>query len=342
MPAESAADATENSWESKAPVPISILGVAAVNGKVYAFASNQTYEYNPITDTWTMKKPQPFSIHGAALAVYQNKVYTIGQGNGRTQVYDPATDTWENKTSMPTPRTQLEANVVNGKIYLIGGRTGGQYSTVGLNEVYDPETDSWTTKAPIPYPVVQYASAVVDNKIYIIGGQDEFTYPMNLALVQIYDSETDTWSFGTPMPKVVWQAAAGVTSGVWAPKRIYVIGGLPEKDLFGTDLNQVYNPENGSWTVGESMPTARFTLHVAVVNDKLYAMGGLPYFNLEGIGSRENEQYTPIGYKAIPQQSPPPEPHSDSFLTTLVTTASVATIAIIGVGLLVYFKKRKH
>jgi multisubunit Na+/H+ antiporter MnhC subunit len=33
-----------------------------------------------------------------------------------------------------------------------------------------------------------------------------------------------------------------------------------------------------------------------------------------------------------------PEP----FPTTLVVTASVASVAVIGVGLLVYFKKRKH
>jgi len=299
-PAFSSAEVTEDSWASKAPVPSSVLGVAAANGKIYAFASNITSEFNPITNTWTVKTPSPSSIWGSALAVYQNKIYAIGQGNGRTQVYDPATDTWENKTSIPTPRTQLDANVVNGKLYLIGGRTGGQYSTVGLNEVYDPETDSWTTKAPIPYPVVQYASAVVDNKIYIIGGQDEFTYPMNLDLVQIYDPATDTWSFGAPMPTVVWKAAAGATSGIWAPKRIYVIGGLPQKSLFGTDLNQVYNPENDSWTVGESMPTARFTLHVAVVNDKLYAIGGFPYWALGGSVCPENEEYTPLGYGTVP------------------------------------------
>jgi N-acetylneuraminic acid mutarotase len=292
--------ATEDSWAAKAPVPSSVLGVVAANGKIYAFASNKTSEYNPSTDTWTMKKPQPSSIYGSALAVYHNKIYAIGEGNGRTQVYDPATDTWENKTPMPTPRTQLEANVVNGKIYLIGGKTGGQYSTVSLNEVYDPETNSWTTKAPIPYPVVQYASAVVDNKIYIIGGQDEFTYPMNLAVVQIYDPATDTWSFGTPMPKIVWRAAAGATSGIWAPKRIYVIGGLPEKSLFGTDLNQVYDPANDSWTFGTPMPIARFNLKVAVINDTLYVMGGAPYFNLSGIWCPENEQYTPIGYGTVP------------------------------------------
>jgi hypothetical protein len=350
-------------------------------------------------------------MYGSALAVYQNKIYVIGEGNGTTQVYDPATDTWETKTPMPTPRTQLDANVVNGKIYLIGGRTGGQYTTVGLNEVYNPETDSWNTKAPIPYPVVQYASAVVDNKIYIIGGQNEFTYPMNLALVQIYDPATNTWSFGAPMPTIVTRAAAGATTGVWAPKRIYVIGGMPDKSLDGTNLNQVYNPENDSWTVGASMPTTRFQLHVAVVNDKLYAMGGAPYFNLQGIGSRENEQYTPFGYGTVPPEIAVVSPENKTydtgsvpltfavnkpavwigysldgqetvtvtvnmtltalsnglhsltvyandtfgnmgasetisfsvevpFPTALVAIASGASAAIIGIGLLVYFKKR--
>jgi hypothetical protein len=423
-PALSSTDAAEDSWASKAPVPSSVWGVAAANGKIYAFARNVTYEYNPITNTWATKNPLPSNMYGFALAVYQNKIYAIGEGNGMTQVYDPATDTWENKTPMLTPRIQLEANVVNGKIYLIGGKTGGQYSTVSLNEVYDPETDSWTTKAPIPYPVVQYASAVVDNKIYIIGGQDEYTYPMNLDLVQIYDPATDTWSFGTPMPKIVWQAAAGATSGIWAPKRIYVIGGLPATlslafggrlygSLDGTPINQVYNPENDSWTVGASMPTARFQLKVAVVNDMIYAIGGSPFFNLQGIWCPENEQYTPIGYGTVPPAIHVVSPENRTynvtsvslvftvnkpvvwigysldgqetvtitgnatiggltsglhnvtvyakdefentgvsetitfsvetpFPTTLVVTASGVAVVIVGAGLLVYFKKRKH
>jgi len=331
-PALSSTDAAEDSWASKAPVPRSVWGVAAANGKIYAFARNVTYEYDPITNVWATKNPLPSNMYGSALVVYQNKIYAIGEGNGTTQVYDPATDTWENKTPIPTPRTQLEANVVNGKIYLIGGRTGGQYSTVGLNEVYDLETDSWTTKAPIPYPVVQYASAVVDNKIYIIGGQDEFTYPMNLAVVQIYDPATDTWSFGTPMPKIVWRAAAGATSGIWAPKRIYVIGGLPEKSLFGTDLNQVYDPANDSWTFGTPMPIARFNLKVAVINDTLYIMGGAPYFNLSGIWCPENEQYTPIGYGTVPPAVAVVSPESKTYDASSVSLVLTVNKPVVWMG----------
>jgi hypothetical protein len=349
---------TSNSWIVKAPLPGNIDGLTVLDERIYGFGRNATYEYSPATDSWLSKSPLPISRSSFGTAVHQNKIYVIG-GHEKTdlnvvatyssanQVYDPITDSWENKASLPTARGQLEANVVNDKIYLIGGRTGGQYSTVGINEVYDTAADSWTTKTPIPYPVVQYASAVVDGKIYVLGGQDEFNDPMNLAFVQIYDPSTDKWSFGSPMPEVVWQAAAGATSGVLAPKRIYLVGGITEKSIIGTNLTQIYNPENDSWTVGSPMPTARFNLQVAVLNDRLYAMSGTPYFNFEGVWSNENEQYTPIGYgtpdptsSSLP--SPPTSPSStpEVFLIAPIAVVAIGALVVSG-GLLVYFKKRK-
>ena len=297
----------EDSWSSKASLPLPSGGIIGFKDKIFAFggsgeydnvtySNNAVFEYDPSLDSWIAKEVMPIKRSGFVLAVIQNKIYVIGGSEGLNQVYDPVTGTWENRTSVPTPRTQLEANVVDGKIYLIGGRTGGQMSTVALNEVYDPQTDTWTTKEPMRYPVVQYASAVVDNKIYVIGGQDEFHDELNLDVTQIFDTTTDTWSLGAPIPKVVWQAAAGATTGEQAPKRIYVFGGLPEQSLFGTDWNQVYNPETDTWTDAEPMPTARYSLSVAVLNDMLYVMRGMPYFNLNGVYCHENEQYTPVDY----------------------------------------------
>ena len=282
------------------------LGVAVVNGKIYAIGGynldsgylTTNEEYDPATDTWTTKKPMPTPRTDLAIAVYQNKIYVIGGHRlvvggyevfGTNEVYDPLTDTWETKTSMPTNRSGLCANVVNGKIYLIGG---GYPTYLGIgrrdaNEVYDPSTDSWTTKTPIPN-AGGYVSAVVNNKIYIMSYNNR---------TQIYDPETDTWVFGKPMPTAVSHAAAGATTGVVAPKRIYVIGGGTRFSL-STCLVQVYDPEGDVWDIGTSMPTPRSGLRVAVVNDMLYAIGG----------SRPpitavNEQYTPFGFWA----GPPPD-----------------------------------
>ncbi|MCL5877911.1 MAG: hypothetical protein M1540_08895 [Candidatus Bathyarchaeota archaeon] len=385
-----AASATENSWIDRPPMPDAKSGleVAVVNGKIYTIRPDGTnLEYDPATLTWATKQPVPTPRSSFGIAVYQNKIYVIGGSVGFDQstgshilsslneVYDPLTDTWESKKPMPMNRSQLNANVVDGKIYLIGGRTGGQFTTVDITEVYDPQTDSWTTKAHIPHPVVQYASTVVNGKIFIMGGQNEFADSVNLDLVQIYNPTTDTWSFGTPMPNVVWQAAAAATTGVWAPKRIYLFGGLPAQSLFGTNITQVYNPEADSWTLGASMPTSRFNFAVGVVNDTVYAFGGTPFFNLQGTAIAATELYIPFGYQgplppywspppstspspttnptSLPSITPmqtsspsdqptePPESQPQPLSTTLVATAFISIAVVIVLGLLVYFKKHQ-
>ena len=183
----------------------------------------------------------------------------------------------------------MQANVVDGKIYVIGGRaTDG---VVAVNEVYDPITDKWFTKTPIPTPVSAYASAVVDGKIYVIGGLSPVTNSTSTSRVnlnQIYDPNTDTWSLGAPLPNNQTSISAGATTGVMAPKRIYVIG---------DGLNQIYNPSNDSWTVGEPIPDSAHRLQnlddaeIAVVNDQLYALGGV--YEQNGQYYSVNEQYTP-------------------------------------------------
>lgn len=309
------ASATENTWKTMASMPTALTGLkaAVANGRIYVIGHNITYEYNPAGNVWVAREPMLTPRRSFGMAVYQNKIYVIGgnleggQITGANEVYNPLTDTWETKTSMPTPRAQLDANAVNGRIYMMGGRTGGPDTTVVLNEVYNPATDTWATQAAMLYPVVMYASAVVGSKIYVIGGQDEF-YPdsPNVAFNQIYDCESNTWSLGAPIPTVVWQVAAGATTGISAPKRIYVMGGLPDRSLEGTDLNQVYTPENDTWTSGASMPTPRLGLAIAVVNDLLYALGGTwMALNPQSPIYAANEQYTPFEYGTILDTTPP-------------------------------------
>jgi N-acetylneuraminic acid mutarotase len=332
----------ENSWTTLEQLPIPSRCIAGANDKIYAiggdgeyanvsYSCNAVLEYDLALDTWMAKAPLPNSMGPAVAAVYENKIYVLTESDGLNQLYDPATDTWENKTSMPTPRTQIMANVVNGKIYLIGGSSG-------LNEAYDPTTDTWTNKTAMPIGVNSYASAVVDNKIYFFGGAD----PDKRDLTQIYDADSDTWSFGASVPTPIHLAAAGATSGVLAPKRIYVIGGIADNySLSGISTNRVYNPQNDSWTVGEPMPTARFQLHLTVLNDQLYVMGGLPYFSLGHAYCYENEQYTPIGYQP-PTLSPPssPQPQPTEPLSTLAIVAALLAIIVVAVVLLVYSRTR--
>ena len=185
---------------------------------------------------------------------------------------------------------------MDGKIYVIGGFTQSELGfrqTSKENLVYDPIADSWTTKTPIPTAALDYATAVVDDKIYVISGTSR-AYSDNLInLTQIYDPKTDTWGQGAHIPYAVQQAAAGSTMGIAAPKTIYVMGGFTGF-YWPTNINQVYHPENDTWNFGAEMPTSLYDLGVAVVKDKLYAIGGRTGY-LQPV-TDQNNQYTPIGY----------------------------------------------
>ena len=335
----------EDSWTTKASMPTARaqLGVAIVNGKIYAIGGennsatgpnvlNINEAYDPATNTWTTKKPMPTARHSFGIAVYQNKIYCIGGSiNGPylavTEVYDPATDSWETKTSMPTARAALTANTVNGKIYLMGGNPGNI-----TNEAYDPATDSWSTKAQLPVDTVYSESAVAYEKIYLFGGL------FNRSSTQIYDPETNTWAFGASIPTGVAEGAAVATIGVNAPVRIYVMGGdttyVRNGVTFGnvTDLNQVYDPESNIWSTGALLPTELHFFGLAAVNDTLYAIGGWPRL-IEFLNT--NYHYTPIGYGKVGQQ---PTPFFAS--PAGIAVIALAIIAIAAVMAYIFYKRK--
>jgi N-acetylneuraminic acid mutarotase len=316
------AGAAENEWTAKAPMPTARggLGVAVANGKIYAIGglNNDTQlavneEYNPVTNTWATRTPMPTARSGFAIAVYQNKIYCIGGTvgdsdnlvsgfTGVNEVYDPVKNTWETKAPMPTPRADLCANVVDGKIYLIGGKEywGVEpfYHELAVNEVYDPVTNSWSTMSSMPIPAFGYASEVVNDTIYVIGGAREFQEQLgNLTAIsanQVFDSTNDTWSNRASLPDTVSHAAACVTSGVTAPKRIYVVGGFDQTNY--SNATYAYDFERNVWSSGALMPTARAYLGLAVVDDVLYAIGGFDGLNLLDV----NERYMPLGYGTVP------------------------------------------
>jgi hypothetical protein len=322
----SAADVLEDSWASKAPINQARggLGVAVVNGKIYAIGGSTASgpyppdafaggfvgtneEYDPATDTWTYKASMPTPRDHFAIVAFQNKIYCIGGAigfsvdersgfysyvsSGVNEVYDTLTNTWETKTPLPDDGMKIQAHVVNGKIYVMDW---------SLTYVYDPENDSWSlkTRMPPPYPASSPVSVVVDNKIIVTG---EFAVGWNYTSEQkvlIYDTETDSWSGGRSGPIVIGGGAAGATVGAKTPQKIYVLG-LKSGSPRPLSVNQVYDPKADTWASATAMPTNRTDFSIAVVNDALYAIGGYPSSSYVVTPTNANEQYIPIGYGTI-------------------------------------------
>lgn len=379
----------EESWIRKASMPWggAVFGAEAVNGKIYAFGGysyNGTFystsgAYDPATDTWTSKAEMPTPRVNFATAMYQDKIYVIGgqeksdmdPGVKVVEVYDPATNAWTAAASMLEPRVYMQAEVVNGKIYVIGGQPNPYFPPYNTNttQVYDPKMNSWSLAASAPFPLKNYASVVVEDKIFIMagffGGEG---YPLlGYDTMYIYNSATDEWSLGAQLPQAVSNAFAGATTGVMAPKAIYLFGGFNH-----VGQSQVYDPETTVWIIGGSVPQSIVEIGMptsmaatAVLNDAVYVMGGMFYVRTvfpgpekiptlpppEHIDHRPyfsfNYEFIPFGYGTF-ESTPSPTPWQEKTLTRINNYSLILIVALIIIvcvllfGLLIKHRKSHY
>jgi hypothetical protein len=148
----------------------------------------------------------------------------------------------------------------------------------------------------------------------------------------------DKWSSGADIPVGVASTAAVATVGHAAPKAVYVVGGLiltlnetgSGYVYHPQDLIQVCFPGNDSWMTGVAMPTARYALSVAAVDDRLYVLGGSDSRTSPDFAN--NELYFPLGYETISQGVP------NEIVIGIVAVVVVVVIAAVAV---VRRKRRK-
>lgn len=355
------------------------LGVIAVGEKIYAIggAVNNVYntasdswrivgtneEYNPQTNSWTTKMSMPTPRAYFSLSTYHNKIYCFGGINGEgmlsyqdtdiqlpgilwsnaTEVYNPLTDSWEKKTSMPANmQGRYSIVVINELMYFIGG-IGTQPAAI-----YNPNTDTWNTTLSSNPEVTkswntavieayvqtgldkgdgQFAAAAIDDTVYVVSSSTHT--PGNEALF-IYNTSNESWKLGALAPASVSSSVAVVISGIMAPTRIY---------LEAQSANYIYNPFNESWQVGTPIESSRFDFGVTILGDKLYVIGGYSSENLVS-GVAKNEEYTPVGYRPLPQSTPThvgsPE---ESFSYSVLFAFFGVSVAILIAGIAIYLRR---
>jgi N-acetylneuraminic acid mutarotase len=194
-------------------------------------------------------------------------------------------DSWTVLAEMQTARSGFGVAVVDGKIYAIGGYNG---SYLAVNEMYDPVADAWLTKAPMSTPRADFGVAVVQSKIYVFGGitgPSDYTLPSYTEVTEVYDPEADTWENLTSMPTPRYSLTANVIND-----RVYLIGGFdPTKMMsFESNVNEVYEPETNTWTTKASIPQGVWNYASAILDNRLYIIGGLvsqPYGPLGSTGT---------------------------------------------------------
>jgi N-acetylneuraminic acid mutarotase len=201
---------------------------------------------------------------------------------------------WSTAAPFPEPQEELYALTIKGKVYVVGGfgRTGDPQ---GLMYEYDPGTDKWTKKKSMPAPVHHQAQAAFEDRIYTFGGcMKQLDGSGATDKSWEYDPAADSWKALAPLPVKMCAAEAEQVGG-----KIYVVGGLTTFDngmgTRVTGMNQVYDPKTNTWEQRTPMPTARNHHFSAVVNGKLYMIGGRLGSGGAGAASATdvNEEYDP-------------------------------------------------
>ncbi len=301
-------------WVKKTPMPTPRSGAACavVNDKIYVIGGYLKKEdkyvivgvnerYDPKTDRWRKMAPMPSGRSGAATAVVDDKIYVFAgmDAKGRlvssVERYDPEKNAWKTVTSMPTPRIVPGAVVIDEKIYVLGGANwsddkAGVPHYLSVNEVYDPRANKWSVKKAMTSARPRPCVVVHDMKIYCIGGGQNNGYLIRAN--ERYDPKTDSWEALYPMPTARTAAAAGIIGD-----KIYVIGGYTFEERSAKcaecvtflSVNEEYDIRTNTWREALAMPMTRGGGVGAVVDNKIYCIGG---YNHEAGFLGLNEEYS--------------------------------------------------
>jgi hypothetical protein len=334
-------DPATDTWETKAFMPTARVGLKAnvVNDKIYLIGGypNRTFNevYDPTTDSWSTKEPMPTGASYYASAVFDNEIYVIGgYGSGNlNQIYDPETGKWRLGAPAPSSITDGAAGATTGmmalkRIYVLGV-LDFMYQAAPPNRIYDPKSDRWTFGADVPTNRLNFGVAVVNDTLYTIGGIiRNYPYELSDAIFTATPSAANEYSvpvgYGTPDPSYV-------PPDITAPE--ITIASPESKTYYSTNVTLAFavnEPISGmSYCLDGANATVAGNTTIAGLS---YGAHNLTVYAVDVAGNTGASETISFSVAKEPELFP----------ATPVAAASVATIAVVSVALLVYFKKRKH
>jgi len=219
-------DIASNTWSTGTPLPdlraFMASGYSPDNGKIYlvggyntAFVDSgqpNTWEYDPIADTYTNKTDFPELAGGYASGIINGHLYVAG-GRDANNVslntvfdYDIAADTWTQKNNMPGTQNNVRGSAVAlDSLFVFGGgnpfiapgspaskskaafsakelkasaaaaKAGSKIqvpATTNNTNVYVPDTDEWRTSANLNVFRAFPSGAAIGTNVYAAGGYD--------------------------------------------------------------------------------------------------------------------------------------------------------------------------
>jgi len=374
-------DSETNTWTYKAPMPTprASFAIAAYQNKIYCIGgavgisvdertgfysyntSGVNEVYDTVTNTWETKTSLPDEGGKFQAHVVNGKIYVIR--GSYSYVYDPADDSWASIERMPPPypSSSLVSAAVGNKIVVTGEfKKGNSFDSEQRVLVYDAETGNWSVGTSGPTVVVEGAAAATigvnaPQRVYVLGLAVEQNPPPSTN--QVYDAETDAWATATSMPtNRTYFGVAVINDTLYAigghlypsgeitgvNEQYYPIGyGVPPEIKIASPENKTYNSSSVSliFTVNKPVNWTGYSLNgennVTITGNTTLSelpngAHNLTVYATDHFGSTGASDTVHFNVNV-------PEPFPIAPVAAGITSA-----AIVVIGALIYFKKRRR
>lgn len=185
---------------------------------------------------------------------------------------------WTRVADVTMARQEIYPAVLDGRIIVAGGVLSQAPGFTDHVEAYDAKADRWTTLAPLPEGRHHIALAEAGGRIYGIGGFSGAIPEWRAhATVFVYDAQANRWSPGPALPQARAEGVVAVVKG-----KIYYIGGrVPASpdaahinEHMDTARSEALDPGSGRWERIPDAPSVRNSAAAAVIDDRIYVVGG--------------------------------------------------------------------
>ena len=176
---------------------------------------------------------------------------------------------WEELAPLPVGRTAHTTVLLGGSIYVGGGSEGrsiNDYRNSYRLDVYNLTTNQWSP-SPITTPYCVFALTVLDDKLVIAGGITKNVEIVKKVLVL----NAGQWKDYSEMP-----TARSCATAVGYHCMLIVVGGgiMVEGKWTVVSTTELLDTTNGCWYTCNSLPSPCQQMKAAIMNDKLYLLGG--------------------------------------------------------------------
>jgi len=177
---------------------------------------------------------------------------------------------WEELAPLPVCHTAHTAVLLGGSVYVGGGSKGissNDHQNCYRLDIYNLTTNQWSP-SPITTPYCWFAMTVLVDKLVIAGGTTKNDEVVKKVLVL----NAGQWKDYSEMP-----TARDTATAVGYHSMLIVVGGgsWVEGNWTIVSTTELLDTTNGCWYTCNNLPSPHRQLKAAIINDKLYLLGGV-------------------------------------------------------------------